>query len=262
MGTEGKCIGDGGACDRPASSRDMCNSHYLQWLRSTPPEEREPRRRRGLTDLDRFYALVNKMGPVARNNPELGRCHLWTGGKNRGYGVFWAEGTTHRAHVWLYKHKGGVVPADRPHLDHFACDRVDCVNTDHVRPVGERESALRSNNGAAVNAAKETCPEGHDYDESNTRINAAGSRECLKCKRKQQRLMRQAERAIKRDGYVPLSEGSTVCPEGHDLTAKDASRTYHGQLVCLICTEPKGRWPGSKGGGRPPATFVKGKRVA
>jgi hypothetical protein len=234
----------------------MCNGHYLKWLRSTPPAEREPRRRRGLTDLDRFYAFVNKMGPVAKNNPELGRCHLWTGGKNRGYGVFWAEGTTHRAHVWIYKKMGGVVPADRPHLDHFACDREDCVNTGHARPVTAREDALRSGNGAAVNAAKVKCADGHDYDEANTRVNRQGSRECKKCKRKHQRQMRQAERALGR-GYAPLPEGSTICPEGHDLTAKDASYTYHGQLVCLICTAPKG-----KGGGRPPATFVKGKRAA
>lgn len=241
--TEQWCIGDDdGACDRSATKRDMCEKHYQRWLKKTPPAERSLRRRRGLTDLDRFYSFVNKMGPIAKNRPDLGRCHLWTGGKNRGYGVFWAEGTTHRAHVWIFKKKGGVIPPGKE-LDHFACDRVACVNECHVRPETHRVNALRSGNGPALNAAKTKCPDGHDYDEANTRVNRQGSRECKECKRKHQRLMRQAERALKRDGYVPLTEGSTGCPAGHDLTAKDASYTYHGQLVCLVCAAPKGRWP-------------------
>jgi hypothetical protein len=193
--------------------------------------------------MERFGTHVNRMGPVARNRPDLGRCHLWTGGKNRGYGVFWAEGTSHRAHVWIYKKTGGTVPAGLT-LDHFACDRAACVNPAHVRPVTHRENVLRSGNRAATNAEKVKCPDGHDYDVANTRVNNQGSRECKECKRKHQRQMRQAERNIKR-GYVPVALGSAVCPAGHDLTAKDASYIYHGQLACLICTAPKGR------GGRP-----------
>lgn len=250
--TTGTCIGyDGDTCDRPAASRDMCNRHYLRWYKSTPAAERSPRRRLGLTDLERFYTHVNKMGPVARNRPDLGRCHLWKDGKCRGYGVFWAEGTTQRAHVWIYKKIVGPIPPDMP-LDHFACDRTACVNYLHVRPETHQVNVLRSGAVGAKNAAKVKCPAGHDFDEPNTRINPAGARECLTCKRGQQRRMKQAMRAIRR-GYLPLPPGSTACPLGHDLSGA-GSYTYCGQLACMACTAPKGK------GGGPRGVFVNGKR--
>lgn len=249
------CTGyKGETCDRPAKSRDMCNRHYIQWRKDTPAAERSPRRRFGLTDLERFYTHVNRMGPVAKNRPDLGRCHLWTDGKTKGYGIFWAEGTSHRAHVWIYKQKVGPIPPDKE-LDHFACDRTDCVNELHVAPTSHWHNALRSNGACAQNAAKVKCPAGHDLDEANTRINAQGARECLECKRKQQRHMRRAQRALER-GYTPLPEGTTVCPLGHDLTAEDASHVYHGQLVCLLCNVPTQR------GGRAPSVYVNGKRAS
>ena len=234
-----KCIGDGGACDRKAVKRDMCNAHYLAWRKKTPPAERPPRRRLGLTDLERFYSFVNKYGPVAKNNPELGHCHIWGGGTTKGYAIFWAEGTSHRAHVWIYKKVGRTIP-DGLTLDHFACDVTLCVNPDHVRPATHAENILRSQGRAALNSLKMKCPKGHPYG----RLNSAGSRECLTCKRTQQRQMRQSERALKR-GYRPLPPGSVTCPAGHDLAIEDGSYTYHGQLVCLTCTAPTGR------GGRP-----------
>lgn len=247
------CIWDGGACGQPAVKRDMCNKHYLRWRKETPPADRPARRRLGLTDLERFYSFVNKMGPLARNNPELGRCHIWTGGKTRGYGIFWAEGTSHRAHVWIYKQTGHTIPEGKE-LDHFACDRTECVNDLHVRPDTHWRNIIRSRGAAALNAAKMKCPKGHDLDETNTRINSQGSRECLICKRDQQRRMKQAKRAIER-GYVPLEPGSAECPEGHDL-AGDGSYLYHGQLVCMICTAPAGK------GGGPRGVYVNGRRAA
>lgn len=249
------CIGDENeACDRPAAKRDRCNKHYLRWRKNTPAAERPPRPRLGLTDLERFYTHVNRMGPVARNRPDLGRCHLWKDGKDpKGYGIFWAEGTTHRAHIWIYKKKVGQVPPGKE-LDHFACDRTGCVNELHVQPATHWENVLRSGGNGALNAQKLKCPAGHDYDEANTRINAKGARECLTCKRDQQRCMKQAKRAIER-GYVPLEPGSMVCPAGHDL-AGNGSYTYHGQLVCMTCTAPTGK------GGSPRGVYADGRRVA
>lgn len=232
-------------CGKPAIKRGMCNAHYLRWIRSTPPAERAPRKR--LTDLERFYTHVNKMGPVAANRPDLGRCHIWTGGDCRGYGIFWAGGTSHRAHVWIYKQEVGEIPDGKP-LDHFACDRTLCVNYDHVRPETHRVNILRSRNRAAVNAGKEKCPEGHDYDEANTRINSDGARECLKCRRKQQRELKQATRAVAR-GYVPLAPGTAMCPGGHELTPEVGRPFRNGTLVCLVCTKPAP----NRRGGRPVA---------
>lgn len=220
--------------------------HYLRWRKVTPAAERPPRPRLGLTPLDRFYSFVSKDGPVAKNRPDLGRCHLWTGGTDpKGYGIFWADGTSHRAHIWIYKLKVGPVPPGKD-LDHFACDTPGCVNELHTRPAPPRENVLRSSGPASLNAAKDRCDEGHVYTEETARVNAQGARECLICKRKAQQQLRQAQRALER-GYVPLRPGSITCPVGHDLTAKDASRVYHGHLVCLVCTAPTGKGGRRKG---------------
>ena len=41
----------------------------------------------------RFNARLNRAGPVPKHAPELGQCHLWTGGKSRdGYGQFSLDG--------------------------------------------------------------------------------------------------------------------------------------------------------------------------
>jgi hypothetical protein len=229
------CIEDG--CDRPALSRDMCSKHYQRWYDSTPPAERPPRPRRGLTVLERFYSYVNKMGPVARNRPDLGRCHVWTGGATRGYGIFWAEGTSHRAHVFIYKKTVGPVPGGLT-LDHFACDRTNCVNPAHVRPVTHRENNLRSGNWAASNAEKMKCPRGHDYDEANTRVNKDGARECIPCRRKQNRERKREARAAK-SGYRPIHPGDTRCPRDHELTPETLYAYRTGTLLCRTCISEK-----------------------
>ena len=193
-GPKPTCIEDG--CEKIAIKRKMCNAHYLRWVRSTPPGERESSRR---PVLDRFFGLVNKMGPVARNDPSLGRCWVWTGGSSCGtgnsspYGVFWANGTSHRAHVFSYKTFVGPIP-DGLDLDHFACDRTLCVNPDHLRPATKRVNILRSTGPAAINAEKTHCPQGHAYDEQNTRINSQGRRVCIICARKRDRETKKAKR--------------------------------------------------------------------
>jgi hypothetical protein len=204
------------------------------------PEGCEPKAvKRKRSNLERFYSFVNKMGPIAINRPDLGRCHTWRGGKTRGYGIFWADGTSHRAHVWIYKQSGRAIP-EGLELDHFACNRTDCVNVLHVTPVTTRVNAMRSTNPWAENARKEKCPVGHDFDEANTRINSQGSRECITCKREDQRLLKQAQRAVAR-GYVPLPADTTACSLGHDLIVE--GRAFKdGTIVCLACTAPAPGW--------------------
>lgn len=194
---------------------------------------------RSLSNIERFYTHVDLNGPIAKNRPDLGHCHLYTGGKTRGYGIFWADGTSHRAHVWIYKHTGRAIP-EGLELDHFACDRTDCVNPEHVKPVTTAVNVLRSTGPTAINAQVTECPNGHEYNERNTRINAQGSRECLECKRTAQREMKQAQRAVDK-GYVPLPAETAVCPLGHDLI--EVGRAFKdGTIVCLTCTAPKPGW--------------------
>jgi len=184
--------------------------------------------------LERFFSFVNKNGPVAANNPELGRCWLWTGGKNRGYGCFWADGKTHRAHVFSYRTFVGAIPKDKPQLDHFACDRNDCVNYRHARPETARGNTLRSGNACAVNRAKDECPAGHDYAE-NGRINEAGARECKPCKRKQQREAKKAKRDAARGFEAPRAT-DTHCANGHPWTPETSYfKPGRDAPDCKIC---------------------------
>jgi hypothetical protein len=194
---------------------------------------------RSMSNIERFYTHVDLNGPIAENRPDLGRCHIWTGGKTRGYGIFWADGKSHRAHVWIYKQTGRVIP-DGLELDHFACDRTDCVNPHHVRPTTHAVNVLRSTGPTALNAQVTVCPAGHEYNDRNTHVNAQGSRECIECKREDQRLQKQAKRAVAR-GYVPFPAGTVACPLGHDLAV--VGRAFKdGTIVCLTCTAPLPGW--------------------
>ncbi|GAN96731.1 endonuclease [Komagataeibacter europaeus NBRC 3261] len=99
------------------------------------------------TALARFNKHVNFNGPMHPTQPELGRCHVWTGYvKPRGYGRFWADGRQHHAHRWHYEYAYGPVPADYD-VDHTCCNRA-CVNTKHLQAVSKADhhAAGRSRN--------------------------------------------------------------------------------------------------------------------
>ena len=225
-----QCSEDG--CDRSAVKRGMCNAHYLRFVRSTPKAERSPIERK--TNEERFFSFVNKMGPIARNRPDLGRCWVWKGGTDpAGYGIFWADGTSHRAHGWSYRTFVGPVPEDRE-LDHFACDRAGCVHYLHVRPETSQVNILRSQGRGALNAAKEKCDKGHDFDEANTRILPDGRRECKTCRRIQDREAKAAKREAA--GAKPrMADDATHCDRGHEMTPENTITYRTGTRICRTC---------------------------
>lgn len=222
---------------KPVKSRGLCNACYLQYMRSTPKDQRTPIVR--LTNEERFFAFVNKMGPIAKNRPDLGRCWLWGGGTDPGgYGIFWADGTSHRAHVWAYKRWVGEIPDEMP-LDHFACDRTSCANYGHVRPETHQVNILRSGGLGALNAAKTHCGTcGEPYDEQNTRINANGARVCLNCARTADREAKRLKRAAISE-RIRLEPGATECQNGHAVTP-ETTWTYQRLPSCRLCAIAEG----------------------
>lgn len=139
--------------------------------------------------IERFLAKVS-IEPLA--------CWIWTGAKggvNRGhrYGVFYDGTKLVQAHRWSYEFFVGPIPTGLG-LDHFKCERPECVNPWHVRPATTRENLLRGDTFQAANAAKTRCPQGHPYDETNTMLKK-GHRICRACELDSQR-RRRAKKAI------------------------------------------------------------------
>jgi hypothetical protein len=79
---------------------------------------------------ERFWALVNKNGPVIR--PGLSKCWIWSGQPNKwGYGVFAvnrrSRTVAHRV-AWTLTH--GAIPHELSAL--HKCDNRLCVRPDHL----------------------------------------------------------------------------------------------------------------------------------
>lgn len=133
---------------------------------------------------ERVFSQAARFWPKVEKTDD---CWLWTAALTpAGYGKFGAGGKYGRtllAHRWAYEQANGPIPSG--HQLHHLCDVGRCVNPDHlvaVTPKGHR--ALDGCPGAAtMQRAKTHCPRGHEYDEQNTRVNAAGARLCRACER-------------------------------------------------------------------------------
>lgn len=146
--------------------------HYKRQGRQTPLSTAEL--------LERWWANVDKSGPVPECAPHLGPCWLWTATPKNAYGLFLLNDKTVRAHHAGYVLLVGPVP-EGLELDHL-CRVTRCVNPAHQEPVTHAVNTLRGESPQAANARKTHCPQGHPYDEANTYVNTYGRRVCRICK--------------------------------------------------------------------------------
>jgi hypothetical protein len=94
------------------------------------------------TTLARFWAKVDKAGPVPAHRPALGPCWLWTACTTRqGYGQFRLDGRIRQAHVAAWELEGAALPAGAE-LDHL-CRVRRCVRKSHLDPVPHRVNVQR-----------------------------------------------------------------------------------------------------------------------
>lgn len=134
------------------------------------------RPRKGVTDEDRIFAKINQ--PIGAS------CWEWQGYRMKaGHGRCRVDGRKVLVHRWVWEFLVGEIP-DGLSLDHL-CRNASCVNPEHLEPVTHRVNVLRGRAPAAAHAKKTECPQGHPYDEQNTRV-YRGSRYCITCHRQPQ----------------------------------------------------------------------------
>jgi hypothetical protein len=109
--------------------------------RTMVERRRESRR---IAAVVRFWARVDRSGPIPEYNPGLGPCWLWTG-KARPYrGLYGRTGSRQIdrwAHRAAYILSVGPIPAGLE-LDHL-CRVSLCCNPAHLEAVSHRENILR-----------------------------------------------------------------------------------------------------------------------
>lgn len=125
-------------CGEKPSRRGMCGMHVRRVINHGEPTD--PRERR-------FWAKVDKNGPVPEHRPELGPCWLWSGYVQpaTGYGLFGGHGQTRLVHRISYQYVCRPIPKGL-HLDHL-CRVRRCLRPSHLEPVTPRENIARGNGG-------------------------------------------------------------------------------------------------------------------
>ncbi len=133
---------------------------------------------------ERFWAKVNKTDG----------CWLWTGSlTNKGYGSFSYKGHTVQSHRYAHELLVGLVP-EGLEVDHLCRNRA-CMNPAHLEAVTHRVNLLRGNSFSARYARVTHCPQGHLYNEANTRL-SHGRRLCRTCRNKASRTYKQQHQGV------------------------------------------------------------------
>lgn len=142
----------------------------------------QPRQYTTLDPFVRFWAKVDKNGPIPAYARQLGPCWLWTGYRNEdGYGRFGNGERMVGAHRWAYEQEHGPIPYSLE-CDHL-CRVRHCVRASHIEAVTHHENLMRGESPSARAARCTHCPQEHPYDQHNTMRTSDGKRRCRECHR-------------------------------------------------------------------------------
>lgn len=146
--------------------RGWCSIHYGRWYTHGDPFYKRP------SAEERFWAKVDKNGPIPEHRPDLGPCWLRRSKKNHGYGVFSIGKKSISAHRYAYELVVGPIP-DGYQIDHLChhpdlcelaeqCPHRRCVNPAHLEAVTCRVNLMRSGSIQAWHAARTRRREGRE----------------------------------------------------------------------------------------------------
>lgn len=171
-------------CDRPHHAKGLCRVHRKRQKRWGDPSVTYGQHP---SIHQRFWAKVNKRGPMPPQSIAPGPCWEWTGAKTSGgYGQFWVKPLKVVSHRFAYEQLVGEIPDDLQ-LDHLCRNRA-CVNPQHLEPVTQQVNILRGFSIATANRLKTHCPHGHPYSAENTYIHPKNNgRICRACARARSR---------------------------------------------------------------------------
>jgi hypothetical protein len=127
------------------------------------------------TTEDRFWTRVEV-------HTDSDKCYLWVGSLNiNGYGNFWANNKSVKAHRYsFYLHNGFY-----PEVVRHTCDNPSCVNPKHLLAGTHADNMKDASERGRTRCQKIThCPKGHEYTKENTLINSKNQRVCRSCNKK------------------------------------------------------------------------------
>lgn len=141
---------------------------------------------------ERFWAKVDKSGPIPEHRPDLGPCWIWLGSFRGKYGRCFVRLDPGRktvksdAHRVSYELNVGPIPEGKE-LDHL-CRNRGCCNYAHVEPVTRAVNLQRSPLIGRTRKPVTHCDNGHPLAGGNVIVEKkTGYRRCRECRLKYQR---------------------------------------------------------------------------